>query len=104
MRRLAEPRPVVKGVLALSARSARDFSFAFRLAKVTVTVTTFPRYDDVVSSLPEAAGPSAVDQIEASTDRLLAASSAITAWQCGVSRGGPRAAPRCGGRQAQARP
>ncbi len=51
-------------------------------------MTTFPRYDDVVSSLPEAAGLSAVDQIEASTDRLLAASSGITAWQCGVSRDG----------------
>jgi hypothetical protein len=48
----------------------------------------FPRYDDVVSSLPEATGLPTVDQIEASTDRLLATSPRVTARPCGVSRAG----------------
>jgi len=51
-------------------------------------LTTFPRYDDVVSSLPEAVALPSVDGVEASTDRLLATSPGVTAGQCGVSRAG----------------
>ena len=51
-------------------------------------MTTFPCYDDVVSSLPEATALPSVDRIEAATDRLLAASPRVTAGRCGVSRAG----------------
>jgi hypothetical protein len=51
-------------------------------------LANFPCYDDIVSSLPAAAGLPGVDQIEAATDRLLAADARVTARPCGVSRAG----------------
>ena len=47
-----------------------------------------PRYDDIIASVPSWDRYLRVDDLEASTDRLLAAQPRVTAWRAGTSRGG----------------
>jgi hypothetical protein len=48
----------------------------------------YPRYDDVVAGVPAYERFLTVDEVEASTDRLLGAHPALQAWTAGTSRGG----------------
>jgi hypothetical protein len=51
-------------------------------------LNTLLRYDDILSQVPEYESFFTVDELESSTDRLLAAHPGVRAWQCGVSRAG----------------
>ena len=48
----------------------------------------FPRYDDVIAGVPAYERYLTVDEVESSTDRLLAAHPGVEAWTAGTSRGG----------------
>lgn len=48
----------------------------------------FPRYDDVIAGVPACDRFITLDEVEASTDRLLAAHPRMQAWSAGTSRGG----------------
>jgi hypothetical protein len=48
----------------------------------------FPRYDDIVAGVPSYDGYLSVDELEASTDRLIAAHPDTQAWRAGASRSG----------------
>ncbi len=48
----------------------------------------FPRYDDVIAAVPAYERFLSVDEVEASTDRLLAAHPRVEAWSAGMSRAG----------------
>ncbi len=50
----------------------------------------FPRYDDVIAGVPAYGRYPALDEVEASTERLLAAHPEIETWSAGTSRGGHR--------------
>jgi hypothetical protein len=51
-------------------------------------LSEYPRYDDILSGVPEAERFPTVDELEAATDRLLIEHPEARAWQCGTSRGG----------------
>jgi hypothetical protein len=48
----------------------------------------YPRYDDIVAGVPEYERFLSLDEVEASTDRLLAAHPGVETWTAGTSRGG----------------
>lgn len=49
---------------------------------------TYPRYDDIIAAVPPCARYLPLDELEASTDRLVAAHPEIEVWRAGTSRGG----------------
>ncbi len=48
----------------------------------------FPRYDEVIAGVPACERYLPVDEVESSTDRLLAACPGVEIWNAGTSRGG----------------
>jgi hypothetical protein len=56
-------------------------------------MNSLSRYDDILTQIPEYGSFLTVDELEASTDDLLAAHPEVRAWQCGTSRAGQ--AMRC---------
>ena len=48
----------------------------------------FPRYDDIVAGVPAYERYLPLEELEASTDRLIAAHPAVKVWRAGASRSG----------------